>query len=90
VKYPTGFLKNTATGRFHPILFRPAPAPSSDSKDAVQRFRSSGHHTAGFGTLDEARTWVREQEQLSDVRVIWEWDGEGIPAMTEWLSVADL
>ena len=25
--WPWAMLKNSATGRFHPIVFRPAPAP---------------------------------------------------------------
>ena len=49
-----GMLMNTATGRWHPILFRPAPAPSGDVH-GFERYRSKGHHTEGFDTEPAAR-----------------------------------
>lgn len=55
---PAGLLKNIKTGRFHPILFRPGPAPSSSPEDDSQRYKSSGHHTEGFDTLEAANEFI--------------------------------
>ncbi len=85
---PVGFLLNTKTNRYHPIIFRPAPPPSGDEDLAAQRYRSAGHHTDGFATLEEAQESVSQQPELTNVSVVWEWDGEGVPAMTEWFSLA--
>jgi len=85
---PVGFLKNAQTNRYHPIIFRPAPPPSGDEDLTAKRYRSAGHHTEGFVTLEEALECVRQQPQLTNVSVVWEWDGKDIPAMTEWFSLA--
>lgn len=83
MKFPTGILQNMATSRFHPISFRPFPAPSdSADKSNFCRYRSLGHHTEGFSTMEEARNWISEQSELEYVDVVYEWDGLGIPAMT--------
>lgn len=86
--YPTGILKNNKTGRFHPISFRLAPVPSSTEKDAAQRFKSIGHHTIGFDTLEAAREWVSSKDELRLIEVVWQWDGDGVPAMVEWFSLS--
>lgn len=85
--YPTGYLKNEKTGRFHPILFRPAPPPSGDDDLMAQRYRSIGHHTDGFDSIEAAHEFVKNETAMTDVGVVWSWDGEGIPAMTEWFSM---
>ncbi len=89
--YPAGLLKNMKTGRYHPIVFRPGPAPSSDPSDPVQRFKSKGHHTDGFDTRELAFAYF-EDEKVKEAGVWWtgvewNWSGEGIPAMVEWFSV---
>lgn len=86
--YPTGILKNNMTGRFHPISFRLAPTPSSTEKDVAQRFKSVGHHTEGFETLESATAWVLSKEELRFVDIVWEWEGNYIPAMVEWFSMS--
>ena len=45
-------LLNTATNRYHPIIYRPAPLPGGSD---LPRYKSSGHHTDGCDTLAEAR-----------------------------------
>jgi len=87
---PTGILRNTKTNRFHPIVFRPGPAPSSSPEDDSQRYKSRGHHTEGFDTLDEAKSCIAECEDWCDTGVEWEWDGEDIPAIVSWFSVSSI
>ena len=86
MKYPTGILKNTATGRFHPISFRPAPAPSSSPEDSAERYKSLGHHTDGFDTLEAAKGWIGQRDTMEDTGTVWEWDGTDIPAMVQRFS----
>jgi hypothetical protein len=88
---PAGILKNTKTGRYHPILFRRAPMPgNSDADLALQRYKSAGHHTAGFATLEEAQSDLARpqyaEQGYKDSGAIWEWDGENVPAMVEWFG----
>jgi hypothetical protein len=82
---PTAILKNTATGRFHPIVFRYAPTPSDDGT-GPSRYKSRGHHTDGFDTLDEARSFIESKPELDAAGALYEWDGEDVPAMVIWLE----
>lgn len=76
-------LKNDATGRFHPILFRASPRPSDDPEPGrVCRHRSSGHHTDGFDTVEEAQEMISSNPSLSGTDLILSWDGQGVPAST--------
>ena len=81
MRHPAGLLHNTSTGRYHPVLFRPSPAPS-DGDDPVMRYRSKAHHTEGFPSEAEALRWVQEDPALQWVGVTWEWDGVGLPTIT--------
>lgn len=84
-------LTNVATGRFHPIYFRMAPLPGGAELSSGSRYKSSIHHTAGFGTLDEAVSHIAENAQaegspvagVTDSGRRWDWDGEGVPALVE-------
>ncbi len=87
---PAGILKNAKLDRFHPILFRYGPAPSSDASDDVQRYKSSGHHTAGFDTEEEAKAFISELGGYANTGCVWEWDGEDIPAIVQWFSTTSL
>ncbi len=93
--YPTGILKNTATGRFHPISFRPAPMPGgADSTMAAQRYKSLGHHTEGFATIDEAEAWIKTKVD-GDSRTIdtgerWDWEGTDVPALVSFYNLEQL
>jgi len=92
---PTGILRNTKTDRYHPVPFRRAPMPgNADATMQAQRYRSIGHHTEGFDTLDDARAYIaannNENCRLIDAGVVWEWDGEGVLAMTEFFSLKEL
>lgn len=82
--YVIAYLVNFATDRFHPILFRLSPTPSG-----IQRYKSKGHHTIGFDTFEEAEKHVLEEmvPKLGGARVVsnvYDWDGEGVPAMIEY------
>ena len=81
MSYPTGILKNTTTGRFHPVSFRAAPLPGDgDGILTPCRYKSFGHHT--FASLDAATHWIKSDERCRWVDRTWEWDGdEGIPAL---------
>jgi hypothetical protein len=93
--YPAGILKNEKTGRFHTIVFRMAPMPGVGADDmAVQRYKSLGHHTVGFDTLAEARADLAAtsgtDRDCVDCGAIWEWNGEGIPAMVRFFNLKQL
>lgn len=79
--------------RWHPILFRPAPLPSSDDYDAAQRYRSKGHHTVGFDTREAAVIAADEIAMQVDgvlaVDADFSWDGEGVPAMTVFFKLGE-
>lgn len=85
-RYPTGVLTNSLTGRFPPILFRHSPAPSESwgKPEKATRYRSKGHHTKGFDTLEEAMAHINADPIMSWSGVTWTWDGVEIPAMTHW------
>ena len=80
--YPTVILKNTATGKYHPMPFRFAPRPSDEAKDETCRYRSIGHHTDGFATLKDAKTFISEQKKLKETNLIFSWDGTESPHTT--------
>lgn len=42
-----------STRRFHPCYYRESPLPGNP--DHLWRFKSGGHHTDGFATIDDAR-----------------------------------
>jgi len=83
-------LHNTKLDRYHPIFFRPAPMPGNKDADmAAQRYRSHGHHTDGFETLEEATKYVEEACEKNGWRnsgALYGWDGEDIPAITEFFG----
>ena len=83
---PAGVLYNVETGRHHPVVFRPAPRPSDDGP--VIRYRSRGHHTEGFDTLEQAKAFMAEVG-WTDIGAVWNWDGSGVPALTTELEAPD-
>lgn len=87
---PAGILINTKTNKFHPIVFRPGYAPSSSPDDDEQRYKSRGHHTEGFETLEEAETCISETKGWRATGLKWDWPGDDIPAITWWFSTSFL
>jgi hypothetical protein len=85
--FPAGILENVATGRFHPIVFRRAPTPGeADETLPAQRYKSRGHHTDGFKTVEEAKDFIAEHPDWLDTQIHWEWSGDDMPAMVAWFS----
>jgi hypothetical protein len=78
--YIAGMLINEATNRYHPIIFYPAPLPGGDMK-VFPRYKSKGHHTIGFDTLDEAQAYLKANPDWFDTGLTWKWDGVEMPAM---------
>ncbi len=90
-KYPCGLLYNCATDRWHTILFRQAPMPGGADLDTdTRRFKSLGHHTEGFDTKGAAIAHLEGDPNLHRVAREYEWDGNGIPALTELFHVDEI
>jgi hypothetical protein len=74
-------LHNTATDRWHPILFVESPPPG-DSK--IIRHKSKGHHTQGFDSQEAANQGAKELAANVHARLlledVGEWDGTALPA----------
>lgn len=89
--YPTGVLLNEKTMRFHPISFRRAPMPGlADENSDLKRYKSIGHHTAGFDSLEEARKFITDRaDQMRDEGIVWTWNGVEMPAKVEWFKDAE-
>ncbi len=86
-----GILKNTTTGRFHPINFEIDPAPEPDeSKGDLTLYKSRDFHTEGFDTLESAQAHIKGSAGV-DVNFsgseVWEWDGIEVPARVEWFTM---
>ena len=86
-------LHNSKTGRYHPIAFTCAPMPGPPTDLGAERYRSRGHHTAGFTDRAEAiasaqgmiKQWPADLALDGDI----EWDGEDVPATTLWFGKVD-
>lgn len=82
-------LRNTATGRYHPCVFREAPLPGGAGP---RRWKSKMHHTDGFAIQEEA---IAEFSEIAkrlggdvrcDMAMRIEWDGNDIPASVEFFD----
>jgi len=85
-------LHNTATDRWHPILFSEFPMPGDIR---VGRHKSRGHHTVGFDTRETANVEARQiAEKAGNARLFldepYEWDGTGVPALVAFYPVPAL
>ena len=84
---PTAIIRHDRTGRWHPIVFRPTPLPGGkDSDMGVRRYKSLGHHTEGFLTLEEAQAHIATQSDWGPPGAVYGWNGEDSPSMTVWLE----
>ncbi len=90
--FPVGILKDIQTGRFHPIVFRLSPRPSSQIEDDFQRYKSVGHHTVGFETIEEAKQWADDNPNFRFMGLMWKWNSleEEIPATVCDFSTSEL
>lgn len=87
-------LKNTATGKFHPIFYieKPFPDMESEANKKYIRYKSKGHHTKGFVNRDEAVKNIETSLSMDKLQTLCvskrnleldgdvEWDGQDIPA----------
>lgn len=77
-------LFNTATRRYHPMLFRDSPLPGPPYDGKPRRLRSIGHHTEGFDNREAAELFILNDPACDgavfEVDHLIEWDGEGVPA----------
>jgi hypothetical protein len=82
-------LHNTATHRWHPILFVESPLPG-DSK--LIRHKSKGHHTQGFDSQEAANQCAKEWAAQVNARLllddVGEWNGAEIPAAVRFFGPA--
>lgn len=80
-------LHNQHENRWHPILFELAPLPGSVVSPA--RYKSKGHHTAGFENRELAIEGAKKlSAQVEGARLFIEedieWDGLELPAMVQF------
>ena len=84
-----GMLRNTDTGRYHPIYFHSAPKPSEAGDTGAVRHRSWGHDNVGYDTQEEAQAATASICKQGGYRMedlVWDWNGKDSPHMT-WLFV---
>jgi len=80
-------LHNTSTDRWHPIIFAERPFPGPQNQEMAVRHKSSGHHTVGYDTREEALKWIEDNRVKTPgsrlcVEKAFAWDGKDVPAMT--------
>jgi hypothetical protein len=92
VLLPTGVLRNSRTGRYHPIPFGPAPRPGrGNERGNSRRYKSVGLHAAGFDTIEQAREYIARRgaegsRRWVDVGTVWDWDGSDMSARIEFFD----
>lgn len=90
-------LHNTKMNRWHPIFFREKPLPGPPGPDKPIRHQSSGHHTEGFATREEAIANIKDdlkgriERHLGGTAEMcldrdFPWDGEDVPAITVYFA----
>lgn len=90
-------LHNSKTRKFHPIIFVESPLPGGGGPI---RHKSKGHHAEGFDSRVDAMNSITQELVPAMARVgdsarqftgpDLEWDGEGLPASTEFFDSSDL
>lgn len=84
-RYPTGYIHNAKLDKYHPVMFRPGPQPSWEQGEPM-RWKSIGHHTEGFPSLEDARAWATTRDEVLEIYALWEWDGEEVPAIVTYFD----
>ncbi len=83
-------LHNTATNKYHPILFGRSPLPSDDGEGASCRYKSIGHHTAGFDDRSDAVAFSYVEMEKRDgglcLQKDFAWDSGDMPAMVVFFT----
>lgn len=96
---PVKIIYNLKDETWHPILYRESPLPGNPEN--ILRFKSSGHHTVGFKSREDAINDINSDYfksrldsmgsypvYLIDEDILW--DGEGIPADIILLSPSQI
>lgn len=84
-------IHNQKLDRYHPVIFRDYPHSADTS--TMWRFKSSGHHTSGFETRQDALDNIhndlvsRLDMPLLKLDYDYEWDGLGIPALVQFFDI---
>ena len=90
-------LLNTAESTYHPIFYMESPLPGDNSNIGFVRYKSKGHRTTGFKSIDEALESIQTEivDRLDDnysitkeLKGVLEWDGKDIPADIQIRSLA--
>jgi hypothetical protein len=82
-------IHNTATNRWHPVLFVESPLPGSAT---LVRHKSKGHHTDGFDTKIESDEYATNHMTSSiqgvhlTLDTVFSWDGNGVPALVHFFE----
>lgn len=78
----SGIIHNTSADTYHPIFLGASPRPSDDAV-GICRHRSRFHHTEGFGSKEEAMTFMADCDISNEPSgLLWTWDGQETPAVT--------
>ncbi len=92
-------LQNTETKRFHPLALKKVPMMGIQLKSDPDRWKSIGHHTVGFKTVEEARKDILSHcKDLAsnqmvfgpihyDLNKVVVWDGIGNPVVNAILNM---
>ena len=85
-----GMIHNHVADTWHPVTFRYHPMPGP-GPDTMMRVKSQGHYyTVGFSTRDLANTAATTHPALQGVpfddQFVYEWDGQGIPALVAFVT----
>jgi hypothetical protein len=86
-EYPICILLNKLTKRWHTIAFQPYPLPGQTG-EKYSRYKSIGHHTVGFDTIEDAIAEIRTHDCFRLVGRVYAWNGLDMPAMVEFFDSA--
>lgn len=92
--YVIGMIHNKALDRWHPVYF--SDYPHSADTENVWRFKSRGHHTAGFGARSAALENIQDDLMPRFSRALlaldsdYEWDGKDVPAIVQFFDISKL
>lgn len=98
-----GMIRDSHTGRFHPVILKESPLPGPPSDDKPVRFKSHGHHTTGFESRDDAIASIVNEmaQQLPGLRYLtdlgdsdkdmkWDSSKEGLPTISEVIDESSI
>lgn len=65
---------------------------NADDGLGAQRYKSIGHHTTWFDTMEGAKAYIVENRGKGIIAtgLVWNWDGVDVPAMVQWFNIKEL